>query len=83
MNKQDEDKAREIAEKNEILYTENNICESDYKNLLDTSLEMAAWKEQQMIEKACYWFEKNWTMYTYPSHLMFEDFKKYMEENND
>lgn len=79
MNRQDELKAQKLAS---FYFTKNGKKYKDFDNrAFEACLKMSKWKEQQMIEKACNWFEKNWTMYTYPPHLMFEDFKKYMEEN--
>ena len=56
MNKQDEDKAREIAR--DTMYVEAtgnyNYTTSVVESLC---IQMAAWKEKQMIEKACEFFK--------------------------
>ena len=54
MNKQDEEKARELDKKfREIMFSPKEY------HFTDCLLEMAAWKEQQTIEKAVKWLETN------------------------
>lgn len=48
MNKQDEDKALKIAEE----ISENREFECDSLDIYKGAMRMAAWKEQQMIDRA-------------------------------
>lgn len=94
MNKQDKDKAKEIAKEYGINFPKSHS--SAYPLCYKAALDMAAWKEQQMIEKAVSWIGKNCIKYneivyfednnnvqTHIFHLenFIDDFKKYMEEN--
>lgn len=97
MNKQDEEKAVSIAESCIGERTRNHPANQLEKIIIrDACLEIAAWKEQQMIEKAISWIGKNCIKYNeivylednnnVPTHIFhlenfIEDFKKYMEEN--
>lgn len=60
----DEEKAREIA-KNDALYGKDPDNNSKTDECYIAALEMAAWKEEQMIEKAVEWLKKNLT-YIHP-----------------
>lgn len=85
-----EDKAQEICEKNGRY---NPSCSSLECYL--SALEMAAWKEQQMIDKAVEWLKDQSCYYhhwevngdTYENEIvvdtekMVEDFKKAMEDD--
>ena len=95
-----EEKAKEIANKNyrhyeveEIVYGEYYYVETDSKQeCKQSALEMAKWKEKEMIEKACEWLEKNARNardYVWHDEAMcgagvtdkfINDFKKAMEE---
>ena len=33
------------------------------------------------IKKALYWLKKNFDSYSYPSHLMFDDFREYLDKD--
>lgn len=77
-----EEKAREIANK----YCTWTPCVHEYK---DAALEMAAWKEQQMIKKAVEflndWFTDDTCNCRIPitedaREEFFNNFKKYMED---
>ena len=35
---------------------------------------------ERAVDKALQWLEKNWNFYDYPSSLMFNDFRKNLEE---
>lgn len=85
-----EEKAREIASKYERWNQEDDESYGAYNG----AIEMAQWKEKQMIEKACEWLEDMACYYahweydgdTYEREIIFntkkfiEDFKKAMEE---
>ena len=76
-----EEKARELAARFGFL----DDCIGDEKERFKTAMEMAAWKEQQMIEKACEWLEpvfKDIAGYYYGGELI-EEFKKAMENEKD
>lgn len=51
MNKQDEEKAIELVDKTHLYEEGTKYLHTD-RVMCETLLEMAAWKEQQMIEKA-------------------------------
>ena len=82
MNKQDEEKALQIA-----LGTVGERTRNHPSNLphiicvKDACLEMAEWKQEKMIEKAVEWMREieNGTTITNIEQLI-EDFKKEMEE---
>ena len=83
-----EEKAKEIAELHEIIYIANaGEHGSSYLECYSSAMQMAEWKEQQMIEKACEWLERNADKYvasygfpTYQTGLLIMDFKKAMEK---
>lgn len=88
MNKQDEDKAKELAIKStrDIDHHGNEV----YNVFVEAALqEMAAWKEQQMIEKTILFLRQHnctiaATIGTEKAKqfiVEIEDCKKYMEEN--
>lgn len=75
-----EEKARELA----FAYCFNGVC-LDEKTAYDILIQMSAWKEEQMLEKAMEWFR------TKLPHMLlehnpistdgiFEDFKQAMME---
>ena len=70
MNMTNEQKAREILVNHH--YNEETFY---------AAMEMAEWKEKQMIEKAYNWIEDHITEYIGRSDWMGEDFKKAMKEN--
>ena len=79
-----EEKAKEIASKYERWNIEEDESDGAYKG----ALEMAAWKERQIIEKAIEWLKKNADSYTWYNEFegesgmieeFIEDFKKAME----
>ena len=37
--------------------------------------------KDSFIEKALLWLEKNFDSYSYPSHLMFDDFREYLDKD--
>ena len=92
-----EEKAREIASMTWGDFEESKKQSLNIsKYIQDACLDMAAWKEQQMIKEAVYWIGKNCIKYNelvylednnnVPTHIFhlanfIEDFKKYMEEN--
>lgn len=78
-----EEKARELAIKS-TKYIDDNGKEM-YNAFVEAALqEMAEWKEQQMIEKACEWLNDNlasfWQCKLYDDITFIDDFKKVMEE---
>lgn len=84
------EKAIEIASKHERWNQEDDESYGAYKG----AIEMAEWKERQMIQKACDWLEDMACYYahweyngdTYEKEIVFdtkkfiEDFQKAMEE---
>lgn len=74
MNKQDEEKARELA--NDI--TEHGGKWVSDREVYEGCIEIVTWKEQQMIENAIKFISKR--VFS-PNGDFIEDFKKYMEEN--
>jgi len=38
-------------------------------------------RKDTFVEKALYWLEKNFDSYSYPSHLMFDDFREYLDKD--
>lgn len=70
-----EKKALQLAGLNEIS-EEERYYQSSKCEIYDKCLEMAAWKEQQMIEKACDWLKKS----TILADTTIERFKQAMEE---
>lgn len=87
MNKQDEAKAREIS----YHYLQQVDCFKKTKydeydiisTARDAAIEMAAWKEEQMIEKTCEWMFSNHIHYPnngIGTELIIKDFKKAMTE---
>lgn len=88
----DLEKAIELARKHEALYGMRNRDEC----CVAACQEMAEWKKQQMIDKACEWLGKNIIKYrnweynefhecveydgSYDIEKMINDFKKVMEE---
>ena len=54
----DKEKAKQIAEESQIL----SDFPHDYHSVEYGAIEMAKWKEQQVIEKACEWLEHNFNM---------------------
>lgn len=86
-----EQKATELGIKYQTQCHGIGDCEFEAKQ---AALEMAEWKEQQMIDKACEWLEDMACYYahweyngdTYEKEIVFddqkfiEDFKKAMEE---
>ena len=78
MNKQDEDKAREIA----VKWRAKGL---PYNAIYDSTLKMAAWKEQQMIEKMINWLALHAELYgSFNGRKLNEmaiAMKKAMEEN--
>ena len=81
MNNQDEEKAREIADKL-VDDVKDGLCDGVIRqSALYGALEMAKWKNQQMIE----WLDKNAWKYAKDhqevnTDKMIEDFKQAMEE---
>lgn len=79
----DIDKATEIANRlcQEYEVEEIYLGESYYTNVdskaecYNSALEMAEWKEQQMIQRACEWFENNFRDHAY----RINDLKKAMK----
>ena len=79
----DTEKAREIGEQIDDNHTYEHILQEDVER---ACLEMAAWKEEQMIS----WLQKNAARYVvcdesefshYATKTMLEDFKKVMMED--
>lgn len=52
-----EQKAKKIVDS--IFSTGFNIYKTFYEMAYNSAMEMAEWKEQQMIDKACEWLGKN------------------------
>lgn len=85
-----EEKAEKIVAKYEEEY--NDPCNSLFDDFENIAIEMAEWKEQQMIKKACKWLKSNLItivtddyIYTASIHNIsreefIEQFKKAMEE---
>ena len=84
-----EEKAKKLAEEHENATLFG--IESPYHAALGAAIEMAAWKQEQMIEKAVEWLEKMipssdlerriYNCFTEEQKQNFiEDFKKAMEE---
>lgn len=78
------DKAIELSNKFKCI----TICER-CKNIEDACYKMAAWKEQQLIEKAAKWLDDNEPVYrkydgsgfyNEKNQYLIEDFKKAMLE---
>jgi len=83
MNKtmSDKEKAKQIAEESQIL----SDFPHDYHSVEYGALEMAKWKDKQMIEKACKWLNDNvkvnGAFYCFAfKNKDIEAFKKAMEE---
>lgn len=79
MNNSNEEKAKEIASK----YERWNIEEDESAGAYKGALEMAQWKEQQMIEKAVKFLERQKRL----SNVFFDEdfiyfFKEQMMEEN-
>lgn len=86
-----EEKATELGKKYQTPCHGIGDCEFEARQ---AALEMAEWKEQQMIEKACEWLEDMACYYAhweyngdtyekevvYDTEKLIEDFKKAMEE---
>ena len=64
-----EQKAKEFYHK----YRELNLASESAA--FNAALEMAEWKEQQMIEKAVKWFENNFRDYAYRSNDLLKAMK--------
>jgi len=77
-----EEKAKEIGQK----WYNDGANEVAFRS----ALQMAKWKDEQMIEKACEWLKHNAEHFTYISahsgdakiseHKLIEEFEKAMEE---
>ena len=79
MNKQDEEKAISIADSCIGERTRNHPANQLEKiMILDACLEMAAWKEEQMVEKAVEWLEDEAT-----KHIGFDCITEEMSLNYD
>jgi len=77
-----EEKALKLADLCKVPDDEDRYFISNRCEIYDKCLEMAAWKEQQMIEKAVEWLEpvfKDLAGY-YCGGDLIEDFKKVMKE---
>lgn len=81
-----EEKATELGIKYQTPCHGVGDCEFEARQ---AALEMAEWKEEQMIDKACEWLKENIHKYKEydesgfyheKSKFLFKDFKKAMEE---
>lgn len=79
------EKAREIASKYERWDQEDDESYGAYNG----AMEMAKWKEQQMVERVCDWLKENcndyldcydWEKYRIDTNELIYDLKKAMEE---
>lgn len=80
MNKQDEEKARELAIKStrDVDGNGNEV----YNVFVEAALqEMATWKKRQMIEKAVKYLDNMLILDDGSTDAFIENFKNYMEEN--
>ena len=82
-----EAKAKKIASSQKIGYTVRysgyTYTEYSEEECYKSAMEMALWKEQQMIEKACEWMFSNHIHYPnnrIGTEQIIKDFKKAMEE---
>ncbi len=80
------EKAREISEIHGRGYTFYHSGEEYYvgdsiEECCESALDMAAWKEQQMIEKAVKYLDDMLILDDGNTDKFIEYFKKYMEEN--
>jgi hypothetical protein len=87
MNKQDKEKALEIA----LSFIDSSKPTLD--RCVETGIQMAAWKERQMIEKAVKFIDENTfgmlddgvpyiqSIHDTSKNEFIKDLKKYMEEN--
>ena len=80
-----EEKARQLSNNDYLTEDDKELCPSeDTKIRINSywaSLKMAEWKEQQMIDKACEWLEKNIAEATgIDSYTIIESFKQAMKE---
>lgn len=75
-----EEKAKKILK--QFNFTGSHPGNKVYGFTLDRMKQIAIWKEQQMIEKACEWLEKNVAETTViDSYAITESFKQAMENN--
>lgn len=83
MNKQDEDKVKEILNKHfghPVKEGSDEWYTLNYQNRFRDLQEMASWKEQQMIKKAVKYLDNMLILDDGNTDVFIEDFKKYMEE---